>query len=311
MRGALLGWMVAWLVLTGCGNSNGNEPDLETRLYALEAQIDTLEVVNDSLRTQGELTDLIFREYAGLINQTLSDMEALTEREGILRQIRLEVESNDGARPANLRTIEERLNDNLAAIENYIRESKRQRDQLKDMAERASEEALQAQQVLPSPDLERLETTVQRLTGLVEQKERTIVALREEANRLLARISSLQEKNAQLVDENTELRQTYYIVDTSEQLEEKGIVERSGGLLGIGRSTRIDALSPAHFMAADFELTEIYLGEGTDRYKVLSNHRSSPHLYSLAQQDGATYLRIHDPEAFWLISRYLVVEEKR
>jgi len=302
LRITLLGAAVAALFLIGCADSSGKVEEAVERAERLEQQVQTLQQDNATLRASTERKDDIFREYARLINQTLHDLEGLTEREGILRQIRIDVEEGQAADQGELRTIEDRLNDNLAAVENYIRESKRQREELRQMLEERDEERL------PAADLEQMQTTIQRLTALVKEKERTIAALRRETTHLLARVDTLKQENQVLASRNTELRQAFYIIGTEDELEQKGIIKKDGGVLGIGQTTRINDLDPTHFTGADVGLSEIFVGWDLDDYAILSDQRGSKHLYAFQKRDGEVYLSIVNPEAFWRISRYLVVE---
>ena len=297
-------WYLVLLVFlgAGCADSSGSDPEAEHQVERLESRVQQLERENDSLYTAGARKDDVFRTYTRLINQTLHDIEGLTEREGILRQIRIDVEEGG---EGNLRTIEDRLNDNLAAIETYIRESKRQREELRRMLEERDE------QQLPQANLEQLQTTITRLNALVEEKERTIASLRRETQALLARVDTLRQQNQQLATRNTELRQAYYVIGTQDELERRGIIKRDGGVLGIGRTTRIDELDPQYFTSTDVSLSEIFIGWNLSDYQILSDHRGSEHLYAFQERDGETYLSISDPEAFWQIARYLVVKVER
>jgi hypothetical protein len=304
-RSIVAGLLLAFLLLGGCGDTEGTPEDVVQQNEALSHRVQELEAENAHLRAATSRKDDIFRTYTQLINQTLRDLEGLTEREGILRQIRIDVEEGQADSQAGLRTIEDRLNDNLAAIENYIRESKRQRDELREMVKEREDDSL------PRADLERLQTTIQRLTGLVDEKERTIAALRRETTRLLDRVEVLRQQNESLATRNTELRQAFYVIGTEDELERRGIIEKGGGVLGIGRTTRIGELNQKHFTSADVSLAEIFIGWDLEEYEILSDHRGSEQLYTFEQRDGEVYLSINDPEAFWQISRYLVVEVGR
>ncbi len=305
MRSWVLMALVASAMLgSGCGDRSGNDDASRNRMQLLETEVIALQTENESLRTQDSLRNDIFEEYTQLINQTLEDMESLTRREGIMREIRMDIEAGErGESSPNLTTIEDRINDNLAAIEGYIRESKRQRDELQRMVEEPPEP-------LPQPDISRFESTIERLNSLVEQKERAITQLRLEAQELLSRIELLQEENAELFVENTELKQAFYVVGTQQALLDKGIIERSGGVLGIGRTTQLDMINPEHFTEADVEVKEIPVGTNLSRYEILSNHKANKHLYDFAERDGEVFLTLYDTYAFWQVSRYLVVAVK-
>ncbi len=153
--------------------------------------------------------------------------------------------------------------------------------------------------------------TIKQLNTLIEEKEETIRSLRAEAKTMLSRIRNLERERTVLVEENTELRESYFVVGTRAELMDKGIIDRKGGFLRIGRKTRIDQLDASNFSAATIETAEVFVGRGVKKYHILSNHRTNPALFSFEDRGGAVYLTISNPEEFWKISRYLIVEVKK
>ncbi len=297
----------AGLLAAGCAKSDAGARLADAHVLALEARLDSITTQNAQLEEEARLNHAFLKEYTTLINRTLAHLDVITEREGMLRRIRLDIEAGEaGSWREGQGTIQQRLNDNLVAIERYIEESERQREEL-----RRQHAELQRIARVPSVDNSGLTRTIERLNLLVEEQEKTILSLREEARRLQGRIAELKEANTELVEENTELRQAFYVVGTREELLQRGIIDRRGGFLSIGRRTHIDELDPRHFQAATVETREVFVGEHLKRYQILSHHRNSASLYAFERRGAAVYLAIHDAEAFWKISRYLVVEVKR
>ncbi len=292
------------LPVAGCGDTEAGDAVAASRLRTLQGRIDSLETHNAHLEDQARLQQGFLEEYVTLINQTLAHLDVITEREGMLRRIRLDIEAGEAGRWADGGgTIQERIDDNLAAIERYIAESERQRKELQ-----LQHAELQRIARVPAMDGAGMTRTIERLNLLVEEQEQTILALREEARRLQGRIAQLKEANTELVEENAELRQAFYIVGTRDELTRKGVIDRHGGFLRIGRRTRIDELDPQHFRRANVDTDEIFVGRHLKRYQVLSNHKNDHTRYRFEQRGDAVYLSIHNPEQFWKISRYLVIE---
>ena len=288
-------WLPALvLVAAGCAAEAETPPPPPDRSVHLEAQVDSLEHRAGRLENEVRLSHEFLEEYTRLVNETLAGLEGIAEREGVLRQIRLDVEDgSDGAPPS---TIERRLHENLQAIELHLAEGRRRQQQLRDLARRQA------------GDLDALKGTIDGLHALVEAKEATIAELRREAARLLERIDRLHEQNTRLADENATLREAYYVAETAEVLIERGIIERRRGLLRLRQRTRLDDLDPRHFTAADVHTAEIPLGV-VGKIQILSEHRRQPALFRLeARADGTSALVLVDAEAFWRISRFLVVE---
>ncbi len=295
------------LFLSGCLESDASEPVVEDnqRTLMLEHRVDSLMQRNSELEEEARLKHEFLEAYVTLVNKTLRDIESITQREGMIHQARMEIEANE-AGGANAGTIEQRIQDNLAAINRYIEESQKQREQLE--RERAQLNRFARSRAV---DVSSFNETIHQLNTLIEEKEQTIRSLRAEAKTMLARIHNLERERTVLVEENTELRTAYYVVGDQSELMDKGIIDRKGGFLRIGRKTRIDQLEAREFTEATVETAEVFVGQGVKKYHILSNHRANPALFRFEQRNGGVYLTILYPEEFWKISRYLIVEIKK
>lgn len=262
-------------------------------------QLDSLRERNAALAQELHLRTEFLESYTRIVNETLGQLEAISEREGMLRQIRLEMDGTENPATTQAATIQSRIQDNLDAIEHYIAESKRQQAALAEMTK------------APEADVSGLQSTIRTLSTLVREKERTILAMREEAEMMLDRIASLGKANTRLVAENTELREAYFVVGTRDELMADNIIDRSGGFLSIGRKTHLSELDARHFQTTTVEARTVPVGQHLSDYKILSPHQQREGLYSFDDRDGTLHLTIHDADAFWKLSRYLVIEVKR
>lgn len=293
----------SWLI-SGCADTSDGGAAMEQRVRVMEAYILDLQETNTDLQEESRLSHEVLQEYTEIINQTLSDLEAITKREDMLREIRLGLENSEVDEHTGF-TIRERINDNLAAIDAHIRSSKR-RSVAFDQALKDTLAALNLE-----GDIAGLEHTIRQLNRMIEQKEETIKALRAEAQNMLIHIADLSEENTVLVEENTELREAYYVIDTQDGLEEQGIIDQRGGFLSIGKQTQIGRLDAEKFDKINVDVAEIYVGADLKGYQVLSDHKTGKQWYSFGKRNNEIHLTIHNPEAFWKISRYLIIEVNR
>ena len=294
------------LVVSGCLESDASEVVVEDnqRTLELEARVDSLQSRTVELEEEARLKHEFLEEYVTLINKTLKDLEAITEREGMIQQIHMEIEANESGDAGG--SIEKRIQDNLAAIEGYIEQSQKQREALE--RQRAELNRIARSRAV---DVSSFEETIRKLNDLIEEKEQTILALRREADVMVVRIDDLEQENTVLAEENTELREAYYAVGTRDELLEKGIIDRKGGFMKIGRKTRIEQLDAGNFSTGTVETDMIFVGQELKRMQILSNHRNDTSLFHFEKRDDGIYLMIEKPEAFWKISRYLIVEVKK
>ena len=294
------------LLISGCLESDAGEPAVEDnqRTLMLEHRVDSLTQRSLALEEEARLKHDFLEEYVTLVNKTLAGLESITEREGMIHQARMEIEANE-AGGAAAGTIEQRIQDNLAAIDSYIAESEQQRDELE--RQRAQLNRLARSRRV---DVSSFEETIGQLNTLIEEKEETIRTLRTEAQSMLARIDHLEQEKGVLVEENTELREAYYIIGSRHELMEKGVIDRKGGFMRIGRKTRIDQLDAANFTETSVETAEVFIGDEVKRYFVLTNQHTNKALYRFEARHDGVYMVIENPEEFWRLSRYLIVEVK-
>lgn len=142
-------------------------------------------------------------------------------------------------------------------------------------------------------------------------------------DQLLAKDFRIDQVNQQLSDIELEIARreatieqlgdqmntVFYAVGTEKELETNGVITRSGGVLGLGRTASLNnAATMDHFKMADArETTRIPLqGEKVD---LVTEHPKGS--YEIVQQnERLAYLEIKDPEAFWRLSHYMVAEVK-
>ncbi len=79
----------------------------------------------------------------------------------------------------------------------------------------------------------------------------------------------------------------------------------------IGRKTHIDQLDARDFSRVTVETDAIFIGQDLKKVLILSNHRTNPALYRFEERADGRVLTIVNPEQFWKISRYLIVEVKK
>jgi flagellar biosynthesis chaperone FliJ len=167
----------------------------------------------------------------------------------------------------------------------------------------------------------KLEASIATLTDRLAQKEQELNELNEKLNSLNAQLAQLQTKFDTLTAENgrqsqditektTALHTAYYIVGKAKDLREAKIIDKKGGLLGIGKTDRLnDGFDKSKFTRIDYTETSsipVY----SDKVKIVTNH--PPDSYRLEKigndKDKVSNLVITDAEKFWSVSKFLVVE---
>jgi myosin heavy subunit len=162
-----------------------------------------------------------------------------------------------------------------------------------------------------------LQKTVDLLTGQLNDTYAQLEQLNEKLNSLNAQVAQLQTEMDTLTAQNStqmqtieaktaELHTAYYIVGKAKELQESKIVDRKGGLLGIGRTAKInDNVDKAKFTKIDYAITTTIPVNSKDA-KIITAHPTDS--YTLDKTGKVVNnIIISDPEKFWSSSKYLVV----
>jgi hypothetical protein len=128
-----------------------------------------------------------------------------------------------------------------------------------------------------------------------------------------ARADTLHEVLAYTIETNRAKDDSVFVlVGDAEHLEDIGVAERTGGMIGFGRVLKLRGNFPREeFMVASrHETTTFPMPIARREYRLLSAQR--PECYSwTTNADSVAVLKVLDPDCFWESSRYLVIEERK
>jgi hypothetical protein len=150
----------------------------------------------------------------------------------------------------------------------------------------------------------KLEEHAQTITKLQEElalKDIRIAELDQLVTELNTNLSDIQEdvsqKEKTITTQETQLNKVWYVFGTRKELKAQEIFTRNGLLE--------EGFNKGYFLEADArKLTEISLY--SKKAKLLTNHPASSYL--LEKVNEYLVLKITDPNKFWEISHYLVIE---
>ena len=255
------------------------------KYQALLAEKQSVEVQKTDLENQ-------YNTAIGIINDVENNLQAIRDAEGILLvqqegtqreqivseliQIKETMAANR-ARLDSLSTVLEKSNKNVANLRYQIKKLQAQ------IAEKDQMIAdLQAQIAQKDNEIAGLNANVANLNNNLNN-----------ANAEIERISN--EKTAQ----TNEMNVVYYIGATKKELKANGILNR--------RDVLKTNVPTSLFTQADKrDLNEVVFN--ANRAYVLTSHPMDS--YTLVNGEGTVTVQITDPEAFWSVSRYLVVRTR-
>lgn len=154
-------------------------------------------------------------------------------------------------------------------------------------------------------DKEKVVADLQNRLGILnETLETERITSRQEIAR---RDQTITEKQGVIEEKDRDINTMYYIVGTRKELIDKKIVDRRGGLLGIGKvSTMTDQINLKEFSTLNLlQTAQITFPATRKGYSVLSSQNAASYRID---KDGDFYvLRVTDPQLF-RNQKYIVIE---
>lgn len=208
----------------------------------------------------------------------------------------------------------ERIVADIAAINNLLDQN---RELISSLRKRINSSNFQTGKLESMVD--ELESLTKNLQENVAEKDREIASLSEKVeeqteniNMLNERISEIQDLSQRQLDsirmQESALNKAYYTVGTINELKDAGVVERQGGILGIGSTPVVrEDFTDEDFTEVDLRDFD-YLPLNAKKADVISVHPVDS--YHISGENSADTLFIEDPAEFWSASKYLVVVTK-
>ena len=272
-----------------------------------QKKIDRMQEVQDSLRTVAEAKDSTINNFVGSMNEIQTNLDSIKKLEEIVN-----LESLNNAEPKvsdkkkilnDIRLISDLLIRNKELVESQkkklgnsgyrINEMQRMLDMMTTQLEEKDDQIAELRMALEKMDIDVTELT----KDLVEAQEKAEIQSKE-----------IKEKTEVIDIQTTELNTGYYVFGTDDELVENGIVEKTGGFLGLGRTLKFRKdFNPDLFTKVDIRnVTEISLN--AKKAHVVTTHQAGS--FELVGEDPVEKLVINDPDQFWRTSKYLVIEVK-
>jgi len=154
---------------------------------------------------------------------------------------------------------------------------------------------------------------VSALNEEIAKSNREVYFLREELNSLNASFESIFNKyklqNQTINKLNKKLNEVAYVVGSKLELLENGILTKSGGIIGIGKTRKLNSdLNTDYFTyVSKYDLKSIQLGYKTVR--IITSHPSNSYKW-FNKNEVIDSLVILNQKDFWNNSKFLVLEVK-
>mgnify|MGYP000681131128 CR=1 FL=1 len=161
-----------------------------------------------------------------------------------------------------------------------------------------------------------LEIMVRNLEAQVQEKDIVIADLTNDVKKLNVNITELnqkieeaekqsQQKTLTIETQTAELNKAFYAFGTMKELRDNGIIEKSGGVIGIGKTPVMKKdFNRDYFTEIDIREFD-YLRLMSKKAKLITTHPEGS--FHFTGQKSADTLFIDNSSEFWKVSKYLVV----
>jgi uncharacterized coiled-coil protein SlyX len=203
------------------------------------------------------------------------------------------------------KTSKERINDNIIAINQLMNQNREQIAMLNKKL-RAS-----------GGKIDHYEKMIQTLNEQIAQKDRELAELNDKLNALNTQVAQLQTsvdtltkttiaQSQTISDQTTSLHTAYYVVGKSKDLQTMKVIDKTGGLLGIGKTSKLSPNFDSNkFTRIDYvQVSTIPID--SKGAKIITAHPSDSYTIN-KDKDKVVSISITNAEKFWSASKYLVV----
>lgn len=232
--------------------------------------------------------DSTINELFGTINRISGNLRAVRAKQGQLTE--------PGDNTEQGADMEQRIMADIESIDALLAENHGLLDQLRKKAKGSAKAIAE------------LQVTVAELERSMTEKDEEIGNLKEQlssTNSSLATLIDMYRDKSQLADmQRNELNTAYYAVGTAKELLANGVLRKQGGVAGIGAVEKLNTenLAKGYFTRIDVVKT-LEIPVAASKAELATNHPAGSYRF----EGGAERLVITDPNAFWSLSKYLVV----
>lgn len=263
-----------------------------------QAEVDQANRTKDSLASIINERDSSLNDFLTSFNQIENNLDSIARKQNA---INVNVDNQGELK----KTTKDRINDNILAINQLMNENREKIAQLtKQIRNSGAKNA-------------HLEKMIQTLNEQIVQKDRELADLNDKLNGLNSQVAQLhtsidtltqttQNQSKTIAEQTTSLHTAYYVVGKSKDLQNMKVIDKMGGLLGIGKTPKLSPnVDNNKFTRIDYTQLNTIPVNSKDA-KLITSHPSDSYTLN-KEKDKVVSIQITNAEKFWSASKYLVV----
>lgn len=249
---------------------------------------DSIENATGNLNGKLNEKDAAIQELVSSFNEIQENLNAIKEKEKIISKV-----TSDG----DVKSKEDQIKEDIQSIYDLMAKNK---DRIGSLSKKLKNSKLQ---------IDGLEKMIENMQATLNLKDSEIEELKTKIEGLNVELSSLTTNYKTVENESnqkTEIINTaFYAVGTFKELKEKNVITKEGGIIGLGKTTKLSAdFNKEYFTKINIEKTTS-INLGAKKIKILTTHPSNS--YKLIGEKPIEKLEITNTKEFWSASKYLVI----
>jgi chromosome segregation ATPase len=270
-----------------------------------ESQIEALMVEKANTNQMIQLKDSMMFDMDNSFMEIESNLKSIKEKRNQVAMIQSEGGKNR----------KQAIIDDIKLLDNMVEENNKKIADLEQKLRKSGLNAKTYEKRLQglTETIESQNTEIAELKKIVETKNITLAEMDSKIQNLNSNMAqqadTINYKQKVIVDKTDKLNTAHVVLGTYKELKEDGILDREGSILGVGGNKAIqDNFDPKYFTDLDIRKTKT-IAVNAKKAVVISEHPNNS--YKLVEENGQiAYLQIENPEEFWRISKYAVIQVK-
>ena len=281
-------------MILSCNSNNETISENKIIIDSLQSELNSKDKELNSLEFDKLNNDSIVNQYALYIQRIKNNINEINNQESIINNAKSKEEfyKADTTNIINaIKIMSEKLIENESMISELNNAVKLEKNKNSQFATRVTE-----------------------LSTEVAKSNREIYFLREELNSLNSSFEAIfnkyNEQNKKISFLNNKLNEIAYVIGTKSELLDNGVLTKSGGLIGLGKSRKLNSDFNTNYFtfSTKQDLKSIVLGYKS--VKLMTPHPSESYKISKNTNEFIDSLLIFNVENFWKNSKFLVLEVK-
>lgn len=271
-------------------------------------RIEKEEAMNNRLSLANASRDSLENALVTTMDEINRNLDLIREKQGLV--VNPQPNENISKKEEILKTI--------SMINALLEDNKKKIKEMSDLSRRLGQEKSALVKISEQTRIriEKQEKEIENLKILLAQEEFKVADLYNKMDEMQVEnevMSSekklLEEVNKQL---ESDLYKAYFTYGTFDELQSKGIVEKKGGFLGLGKKEELTSAfvkNRSYFSELDIREIKTIPVHGV-KPKLLSTHPTGS--YELKETDnGYSSLNVLSSDEFWSVSKFLIIEVKK